>query len=114
MRTHLKTIVGIYPWHCHRSVLRFQYFDTQSGEWRRKRKDNIPKYVAQDVSKSYKNVLEGRDAVLMIGKKIEDYLQFFTHAGETRFPIFAWESLPKLSHFVIFMWLMLTLTLKIV
>ena len=27
---------------------------------------NIPKYVAEDVSESYKNVSEGRDAVLMI------------------------------------------------
>ena len=33
-------------------------------------------------------------------EKMEDYLQFFTHAGESRFPIFAWESLRKLGHFV--------------
>ena len=44
----------------------------------------------------------------IIGKKI------LTHAGETRFPIFACESLGKSGHFVIFMRLMLTLTLKIV
>ena len=25
----------------------------------------------------------------IVGKKIEDYLRFLTHAGETRFPIFA-------------------------
>ena len=47
-------------------------------------------------------------------EKIEDYLRFLTHAGETRFPIFAWESLGKLSHFVNRMRLMLTLTLEIV
>ena len=47
-------------------------------------------------------------------EKVEDYLRFLTHAGETRFPIFACESLQKLNHFVIFMDLMLTLTLKIV
>ena len=47
-------------------------------------------------------------------EKIEDYLRFLTHAGETRFPIFAWGNLRKLCHFVIFMGLMLTLTLKIV
>ena len=72
-----KTIMGVYPWHCHRSVLRFQYFDTQSGKWRGKRKDNIPKYVAQDVSESYKNVSEGRDAVLMIGKKSKTIFDFW-------------------------------------
>ena len=44
-------------------------------------------------------------------EKIEDYLRFLTHAGETRFSIFAWESLRKLCHFVIFMGLMLTLTI---
>ena len=33
-------------------------------------------------------------------EKIEDFLRFFTHAGETRFPIFAWGNLQKLSHFV--------------
>ena len=47
-------------------------------------------------------------------EKIEDYLRFLTHAGETRFPIFAWGSLRKLSHFVNRMSLMLTLTLEIV
>ena len=33
-------------------------------------------------------------------EKIEDYLRFLTHAGETRFPIFACGNLRKLSHFV--------------
>ena len=47
-------------------------------------------------------------------EKIEDYLQFLTCAGESRFPIFACGNLGKLGHFVIFMELMLTLTLKIV
>ena len=47
-------------------------------------------------------------------KKIKDYLRFWTHAGETRFPIFAWGSLGKWIHFVNFMGLMLTLTLEIV
>ena len=42
----------------------------------------------------------------IIGEKIEDY-----HGGETRFPIFACKSLPKLGHFVNRMWLMLTLTI---
>ena len=32
-------------------------------------------------------------------EKIEDYLRFLTHAGETRFPIFAWTSWRKFSHF---------------
>ena len=27
-------------------------------------------------------------------EKIEDYLKFLTHAGETWFPIFAWGNLP--------------------
>ena len=45
--------------------------------------------------------------------KIEDYLRFLTHAGETRFPNFAWESLRKLGHFGVRMKLMLTKTLKI-
>ena len=47
-------------------------------------------------------------------EKIEDYLRFLTHAGATRFSIFACESLPKLCHFVNTMSPMLTLTLKIV
>ena len=46
--------------------------------------------------------------------KIEDYLRFVTLAGETRFPIFACESLPKLGHFVNRMSPMLTLTMYIV
>ena len=33
----------------------------------------------------------------LIGKKIEDYLRFLTHAGETRFPIFVWGQFPKLK-----------------
>ena len=28
-------------------------------------------------------------------EKIKDYLRFLTHAGETRFPIFAWGNLRK-------------------
>ncbi len=46
-------------------------------------------------------------------EKIEDYLRFLTHAGETRFPIFAWESLPKLGHFVNRLDGALTLTLEL-
>ena len=41
-------------------------------------------------------------------EKIEDYLRFFTHAGETSFPIFARGTLAKLSHFRARMRLMLT------
>ncbi len=33
-------------------------------------------------------------------EKIEEYLRFLIHAGETRFPVFAWGNLSKLSHFV--------------
>ena len=47
-------------------------------------------------------------------KKIDDYLRFLTHAGETRFPILACESLSNLSHYVSCIGLMLTSTLKIV
>ena len=47
-------------------------------------------------------------------EKIEDYLQFLTYAGETRFSIFAWESLGKLSHFVNCLDGVLTITLEIV
>ena len=43
-------------------------------------------------------------------EKIEEYLRFFTHAGQTRFPIFAWGNLQKLSRFRPRMGLMLTLT----
>ena len=32
-------------------------------------------------------------STVMIGKKIEDYHRFFTHAGEKRFTIFACKSL---------------------
>ena len=32
-------------------------------------------------------------------EKIEDYLRFLTHAGETRFPIFAWESFGEVGPF---------------
>ena len=46
--------------------------------------------------------------------KIEDYLRFLTHAGETRFPNFAWESLRKFCHLGDPIWLMLKITLKIV
>ena len=42
----------------------------------------------------------------------EDYLRFFTHAGETRFPIFAWGNSGKLGHFVNLMGLMLTSILE--
>ena len=45
-------------------------------------------------------------------EKIEDYLRFLTHDGETRFPIFACKSLQKSCHFVNIISLMLTLTLK--
>ena len=31
----------------------------------------------------------------VIREKIKDYLRFWTHAGETRFPIFAWGSLER-------------------
>ena len=48
------------------------------------------------------------------GEKIVDYLQFLTHAGETRFPIFAWGNLRKLGHFVNRLDGVLTLTLEIV
>ena len=41
-------------------------------------------------------------------------IRFLICAGKTRFPIFACGSLKKLGHFLIFMRLMLTLTLKIV
>ena len=37
---------------------------------------------------------------VFIGKKIEDYLRFFTHAGGTSFPIFARGHLCNLCHFV--------------
>ena len=47
-------------------------------------------------------------------EKIEDYLRFLTHDGETRFPIFAWGNLQKLSHFENFMSPTLKLTIKIV
>ena len=47
-------------------------------------------------------------------EKIEDYLRFLNHAGETRFPIFACESLRKLSHFAARLDGVLTLTLEIV
>ena len=47
-------------------------------------------------------------------EKIEDYLRFLTHAGEKRFPIFAFVSLRKLGHLVIFLDGVLTLTLKLV
>ena len=61
-------------------------------------------------------IFECTVAVLYIQcwEKIEDYLRYLTHAGEMRSPIFAWESLSKLSHFMNFLGLMLTLTLKIV
>ena len=48
------------------------------------------------------------------GGKIDGYLQFLTHTGETRFPIFACGSLPKLCHFVNRLDGTLTLTLEIV
>jgi len=47
-------------------------------------------------------------------EKIEDYLRFLTHAGETRFPIFACGNLGKLCHFVNRLDGVLTLTLEIV
>ena len=47
-------------------------------------------------------------------EKIEDYRRFFTHAGETRFPIFACRSLRKLGHFVNRLDGALSLTLEIV
>ena len=43
-----------------------------------------------------------------------DFLRFLTNAGKTSFSIFAWGNLPKLCHFMNFMGLMLTLTLKTV
>ena len=47
-------------------------------------------------------------------EKIEDYLRFLTHAGETRFPIFAWGNLRKLSHSLARLSGVVTLTLEIV
>jgi len=44
-------------------------------------------------------------------EKIEDYLRFLTHAGETRFPIFACGNLGKLCHFVARLSGVLTLTM---
>ena len=32
-------------------------------------------------------------------EKIEDYLRFLTHAGETRFPIFAWGNFEEVVPF---------------
>ena len=50
----------------------------------------------------------------LFGKKSKTSFNFYTCAEETRFPDFIWENLGMLCHFVIFMGLILTLTLKIV
>ena len=65
MRTHIKPFWGFI----HGIVIDQRYasitliLNQANGEGNGK---NIPKYVAEDVSESYKNVSEGRDAVLMI------------------------------------------------
>ena len=55
--------------------------------------------------------LRHRQCHLHCREKIEDYLRFLTHPGETRFPIFACESLQKLCHFVARLSGVLTLTM---